>query len=314
MRPIVECLRLKKHFRTDSGTVRAVDGVSFRIRPAETVGLVGESGCGKSTIGRTILKLIEPTDGQVLFDGRDIFAMNPAQLQALRREMGIIFQDPYSALNPRMKVLQIVGEPLKTHGLAKGGRLRSEVVRLLDQVGLKEEHLFRFPHQFSGGQRQRIAIARSLALNPRFLIFDEPTSALDVSVQAQVLNLIRRLQREKQLTYLFITHDLQVVKHIADRILVMYLGQMTEAGPVEAVFRRPLHPYTEALLSAIPSVDPTVRRDRILLEGDVPSPIDPPGGCRFHTRCRRVQPRCRREQPQWREAGGDRQVACHLVE
>jgi peptide/nickel transport system ATP-binding protein/oligopeptide transport system ATP-binding protein len=182
MQPIVECLRLKKHFRTGSGTVRAVDGVSFRIRPAETVGLVGESGCGKSTIGRTILKLIEPTDGQVLFDGRDIFAMNPAQLQALRREMGIIFQDPYSALNPRMKVLQIVGEPLKTHGLANGERLRSEVVRLIDQVGLKEEHLFRFPHQFSGGQRQRIAIARSLALNPRFLIFDEPTSALDVSV------------------------------------------------------------------------------------------------------------------------------------
>jgi peptide/nickel transport system ATP-binding protein/oligopeptide transport system ATP-binding protein len=313
MQPIVECLNLKKYFRTDSGTLRAVDSVSFQIQPGETVGLVGESGCGKSTIGRTILRLIEPTDGQVLFEGRDIFKMNRPDLQALRREMGIVFQNPHSALNPRMKVVQIVGEPLKTHGRANGQRMRSAVVRLLEQVGLKEEHLFRFPHQFSGGQCQRIAIARSLALDPRFLIFDEPTSALDVSVQAQVLNLIRRLQQKKQLTYLFITHDLQVVKHIADRILVMYLGQLMESGPVQAVFDRPFHPYSQALLAAIPSVDPMLRKDRILLEGDVPSPIDLPGGCRFHTRCRLSQPRCREAEPPWREVATNRLVACHMV-
>jgi oligopeptide/dipeptide ABC transporter ATP-binding protein len=313
MQPIVECRNLKKYFDTEGGTLRAVDDVSFCIQAGETVGLVGESGCGKSTIGRSLLKLIEPTGGQVLFKGRSLFEMRRQDLQDLRREMGIVFQDPYSSLNPRMKVFQIVAEPLRTHRAADGAELRATVLRLLQQVGLGEEHLLRFPHQFSGGQRQRIAIARSLALNPGFLIFDEPTSALDVSVQAQMLNLIHRLQRAKQLTYLFITHDLQVVKHIADRILVMYLGRLVESGPVEAVFRQPLHPYTQALLSAIPDMDPAARKGRILLEGDVPSPIDPPGGCRFHTRCRQVQPICRKSEPVWREVAADRQVACHMV-
>ncbi len=312
MQPIVECQNLRKYFQTEGGTVHAVDDVSFSILPGETVGLVGESGCGKSTIGRSLLRLIEPTGGQVLFKGRSLLEMRRQDLRTLRREMGIVFQDPYSSLNPRMKVFQIVAEPLKTHHLADGAGLRATVLGLLRQVGLGEEHLSRFPHQFSGGQRQRIAIARSLALNPGFLIFDEPTSALDVSVQAQVLNLIQHLQRDKQLTYLFITHDLQVIKHIADRILVMYLGQLVESGPVEAVFREPLHPYTQALLSAIPGVDPEARAERILLEGDVPSPIDPPGGCRFHTRCRQVRPRCRHSEPAWRTLAADRQVACHM--
>ena len=312
MRFCVESQNLKKYFHTDSGVVRAVDDVSFGIKPGETVGLVGESGCGKSTIGRTILKLVEPSGGKLFFEGRDIFEMDRSERRGLRREMGIVFQNPYSSLNPRMKVLQIVGEPLKTHTKINGARLRRKVLELLAQVGLKPEQLNRFPHQFSGGQRQRIAIARSLALDPRFLIFDEPTSALDVSVQAQVLNLIRKLQRSKNLTYLFITHDLLVVKYIADRILVMYLGKLVESGPVEPVFEQPLHPYTQALLSAIPKADPSVRQKRLLLEGEVPSPINPPSGCRFHTRCPIVASICREKEPELRPMG-QRQVACHLA-
>ena len=312
MRFCVESQNLKKYFHTDSGVVRAVDDVSFGIEPGETVGLVGESGCGKSTIGRTILKLVEPSGGKLFFEGRDIFEIDRSERRALRREMGIVFQNPYSSLNPRMKVLQIVGEPLKTHTKINGARLRRKVLELLAQVGLKPEQLNRFPHQFSGGQRQRIAIARSLALDPKFLIFDEPTSALDVSVQAQVLNLIRKLQRSKNLTYLFITHDLLVVKYIADRILVMYLGKLVESGPVEAVFEQPLHPYTQALLSAIPKADPSVRQKHLLLEGEVPSPINPPSGCRFHTRCPKVVSICREKEPELRHMG-QRQVACHLA-
>ena len=312
MRFCVESQNLKKYFHTDSGVVRAVDDVSFGIEPGETVGLVGESGCGKSTIGRTILKLVEPSGGKLFFEGRDIFEIDRSERRALRREMGIVFQNPYSSLNPRMKVLQIVGEPLKTHAKINGARLRRKVLELLVQVGLKPEQLNRFPHQFSGGQRQRIAIARSLALDPKFLIFDEPTSALDVSVQAQVLNLIRKLQRSKNLTYLFITHDLLVVKYIADRILVMYLGKLVESGPVEAVFEQPLHPYTQALLSAIPKADPSGRQKRLLLEGEVPSPINPPRGCRFHTRCPKVVSICREKEPELRRLG-QRQVACHLA-
>jgi oligopeptide/dipeptide ABC transporter ATP-binding protein len=312
MRFCVESQHLKKYFHTDSGVVRAVDDVSFGIEPGETVGLVGESGCGKSTIGRTILKLVDPSGGKLFFEGRDIFEIDRSERRALRREMGIVFQNPYSSLNPRMKVLQIVGEPLKTHAKINGARLRREVLELLAQVGLKPEQLNRFPHQFSGGQRQRIAIARSLALDPKFLIFDEPTSALDVSVQAQVLNLIRKLQRSKNLTYLFITHDLLVVKYIADRILVMYLGKLVEAGPVEAVFEQPLHPYTQALLAAIPKADPSVRQKRLLLEGEIPSPINPPSGCRFHTRCPKVVSMCREKEPELRRLG-QRQVACHLA-
>src|SRR5210317_1974313 len=265
MQPCVQSQNLKKYFHTDSGVVRAVDDVSFYIERGETVGLVGESGCGKSTIGRTILKLVQPSGGKLFFEGRNIFEMDRSERRAVRREMGIVFQNPYSSLNPRMKVLQIVGEPLKTHGRINGARLRRKVLDLLAQVGLKPEQLHRFPHQFSGGQRQRIAIARSLALDPKFLILDEPTSALDVSVQAQGLNLIRDLQRSKNLTYLFITHDLHVVKYIADRILVMYLGKLVESGPVEPVFEQPLHPYTQALLSAIPKADPSVRQKHLLL-------------------------------------------------
>ncbi len=312
MRPCVESQNLKKYFHTADGFVRAVDDVSFRIEAGETVGLVGESGCGKSTIGRTILKLIEPSGGKLFFEGRNIFDLDRAERRTLRRDMGIVFQDPYSSLNPRMKVLQIVGEPLKTHVKINGARLRQKVQKLLEQVGLKPEHLNRFPHQFSGGQRQRIAIARSLALDPKFLILDEPTSALDVSVQAQVLNLIRDLQRRKNLTYLFITHDLNVVKHIADRILVMYLGKLVEAGPVEPIFEQPLHPYTRALLSAIPQADPRVRKKHLLLEGEVPSPLNAIDGCRFHSRCPVVESICRHKEPEFRRMG-KRQVACYLV-
>ena len=310
MTELVKAHNLVKHFETPAGLVRAVDDVSFAIEAGRTVGLVGESGCGKSTIGRTILKLIEPNGGQLFFDGQDIFQLPRKERQALRREMGMVFQDPYSSLNPRLKVLGLVGEPLKTHTDLRGTRLKDRVVELLALVGLKPEHLNRFPHQFSGGQRQRLAIARSLALDPRFLIFDEPTSALDVSVQAQVLNLIGRLQRDRNLTNLFITHDLHVVYHIADTIMVMYLGRLVEAGPVEVIFDRPLHPYTLGLIEAAPSADPRQRGRRMLLEGDVPSPVNPPPGCRFTTRCRWAEEVCRLEVPKMRPVEG-RLVACH---
>ncbi|MCP4694045.1 MAG: dipeptide ABC transporter ATP-binding protein [Desulfobacterales bacterium] len=312
MAGIVRAENLVKYFHADGGVVRAVDDVSFQIDERETVGLVGESGCGKSTIGRTILNLIEPGSGKLFFKGQNIYEMDKTARRTLRKEMGIVFQNPYSSLNPRMKVRQIVGEPIQTHHGANGKKLREKVAALLEQVGLKPEHLNRFPHQFSGGQRQRIAIARSLALDPRFLILDEPTSALDVSVQAQVLNLINRLQKKKHLTYLFITHDLHVVHHIADKVIVMYLGKIVESGPVDAVFDQPLHPYTRALLDAIPNANPLARRRRVLLEGDAPSPINPPPGCRFHTRCPRARSICREQEPESREMN-QRRVACHLV-
>jgi oligopeptide/dipeptide ABC transporter ATP-binding protein len=313
MNPIIESQNLKKYFYIDGSALQAVDDVSFQINAGETVGLVGESGCGKSTVGRTILNLIEPSDGRLSFEGRNIYELDRSERRSLRKKMGIVFQDPYSSLNPRMKIEQIVGEPLKTHMKIKGARLRSRVIVLLEQVGLKPEHLNRFPHQFSGGQRQRIALARSLALDPRFLVLDEPTSALDVSVQAQVLNLIRNIQRLNNLTYLFITHDLYVVKHIADRIMVMYLGKLFESGPVAKVFEKPLHPYTRALLAAIPKADPTVRERRILLEGDVPSPIDPPNGCRFHTRCPLAEKICSVELPEMAEKNSKHYAACHMI-
>ena len=310
---LIEALNIKKYFSTQGGRfVKAVDDVSFNVAGGETMGLVGESGCGKSTIGRVIMNLIEPTDGQLMFEGRNIFELSRTEQRALRRKMGIVFQDPYSSLNPRMNVLQIVGEPLIVHQKIKGARLREEVVRLLEQVGLKPEQINRYPHQFSGGQRQRLGIARALALGPKFFILDEPTSALDVSVQAQVLNLIKKLQTAKDLTYLFITHDLNVVRHIADRVMVMYLGKLVEEGTVAEIFERPLHPYTRALLSANPKIDPSLRGKRTLLEGDVPSPADPPSGCSFHTRCPLAESVCRDIEPELKQVG-DRNVSCHLV-
>jgi oligopeptide/dipeptide ABC transporter ATP-binding protein len=310
---LIKTLNIKKYFPTQGGRmVKAVDDVSFNVAKGETVGLVGESGCGKSTIGRVIMNLIEPTDGRLLFEDRNIFELPRAERRALRRKMGIVFQDPYSSLNPRMNVLQIVGEPLIIHHKLKGAGLREKVVDLLEQVGLKPDQINRYPHQFSGGQRQRLGIARALALSPKFMILDEPTSALDVSVQAQVLNLIKKLQAVKNLTYLFITHDLNVVRHIADRVIVMYLGKLVEEGNIEDIFKRPLHPYTQALLSANPKIDPSLRGERTLLEGDVPSPANPPPGCRFHTRCPIVESLCRETEPELRRFG-NRSVACHLV-
>ena len=310
---LIKALNIKKYFPGQGDRmVKAVDDVSFTVAKGETVGLVGESGCGKSTIGRVIMNLIEPTDGRLLFEDRNIFELPRAEQRALRRKMGIVFQDPYSSLNPRMNVLQIVGEPLVVHHKLKRARLREEVVRLLEQVGLKPEQINRYPHQFSGGQRQRLGIARALALGPEFLILDEPTSALDVSVQAQILNLIKKLQTAKALTYLFITHDLNVVRHIADRLIVMYLGKLVEKGNVADIFKQPLHPYTQALLSANPKIDPSLRGTRTLLEGDVPSPANPPPGCRFHTRCPIAESVCRETEPELEQVG-DRKVSCHLI-
>ena len=310
---LVEALNIKKYFPIQGGRlVKAVDDVSFSIRAGETMGMVGESGCGKSTIGRVILNLIAPSDGQLMFENRNIFKLPRRQRLKLRHKMGIVFQDPYSSLNPRMTVLKLVGEPLVVHHKVKGADLRGKVVDLLEQVGLKPEHVNRYPHQFSGGQRQRLGIARALALGPKFMVLDEPTSALDVSVQAQVLNLVKKLQAANKLTYLFITHDLNVVRYIADRVLVMYLGILVEAGRVEDIFKQPLHPYTQALLSANPKIDPALKGQRTLLEGDVPSPVNPPPGCRFHTRCPVAESVCRRIVPELKPIG-NRQVACHLV-
>ncbi len=310
---LIKALNIKKYFPAHDGRlVKAVDDVSFAVDAGETVGLVGESGCGKSTIDRVIINVLEPTDGQLLFEERNIFALSKAKRRELRRKMGIVFQDPYSSLNPRMNALQIVGEPLTVHHGLKGTQLKTEVIGLLEQVGLKPGQVNRYPHQFSGGQRQRLGIARALALGPKFLILDEPTSALDVSVQAQVLNLIRKLQAANALTYLFITHDLNVVRHIADRVMVMYLGKLVEEGRVDDIFGEPLHPYTKALLSANPKLDPKLRGERTLLEGDIPSPANPPPGCSFHTRCPIAEAGCSEIEPELKQLG-DRKVACHLV-
>jgi oligopeptide/dipeptide ABC transporter ATP-binding protein len=317
--PILEVKDLKKHFPVKKGLLRrtvgqvyAVDGVSFTIGEGETLGLVGESGCGKSTAGRSVLRLIEPTAGSVTMMGRDITHLSKAELRPFRQQMQIVFQDPFSSLNPRMSAGDIVGEPFLVHGTAAAKERRERVAALFERVGLRAAQMANYPHQFSGGQRQRIGIARALALGPKLIVGDEPVSALDVSIQAQVINLLQDLQRERRLSYLFISHNLAVVEHISHRIAVMYLGRIVEHASTRAIFTRPQHPYTEALLSAVPVPDPAVRRKKQVLQGDVPSPVNPPAGCHFHTRCPYAVARCKSEAPLLREIAPGHHVSCHL--
>jgi oligopeptide transport system ATP-binding protein len=318
--PLLEIRHVKKYFPIRKGIlqrevarVHAVDDVSFAVREGETLGLVGESGCGKSTLGRTIVRLLEPTDGTIRFEGHAIESLGPRRLRPLRREMQMVFQDPYASLNPRKRVGTIISDPMRIHGLGTRSEQKKRVEALLETVGLSPEHYNRFPHEFSGGQRQRIGIARALALRPKLIIADEPVSALDVSIQSQMLNLLDDLQRDFQLTYLFIAHDLGVVRHVSDRIAVMYLGKLVELSPAEELYARPIMPYTEALLSAVPIPDPDLarKRERIVLEGDVPSPINPPTGCRFHPRCRYATEVCHQVEPPLVDYGGGHLAACH---
>ncbi len=321
--PLLRVEDLKKHFpihkgviRRQVGAVHAVDGVSFEIYKGETLGLVGESGCGKSTTGRTILRLYKPTAGKIIYDGVDLASLKEKEMRKMRGKLQIIFQDPYASLNPRMTVADIVGEPLIVHKLANGKEIQERVEELLGLVGLNPAFANRYPHEFSGGQRQRIGIARALALQPELIICDEPISALDVSIQAQVINLLEDLQEQFGLTYLFIAHDLSMVRHISDRVAVMYLGVIVELAEHEELYDHPLHPYSQALLYAVPIHDPIAEehRRRILLEGDVPSPVNPPSGCRFHTRCPIAESICSEQRPEWREVKPGHFVACHLVE
>ena len=317
--PLLEVKHLKKYFPIKGGVfsktighVYAVDDINFTLAKGETLGLVGESGCGKSTTGRSILRLIEPTDGEVYFEGQDIIKLEKGSMRALRREMQIIFQDPYASLNPRMTIGSIIGEPLEIHKIAKGAEKEERVAALLQKVGLRAEDMRKYPHEFSGGQRQRIGIARALALNPKLIVCDEPVSALDVSIQAQVSNLLGDLQAEFGLSYLFIAHNLNVVEHISNRVAVMYLGQIVELASDADLYKNPQHPYTEALLSAVPIPDPTIKKKRIILEGDVPSPINPPKGCHFHTRCMYKEKICEEVEPEFKDIGGGHWVACHF--
>jgi oligopeptide/dipeptide ABC transporter ATP-binding protein len=316
---LLDVRNLRKYFPIKKGIfsrtvahVKAVHDVSFTLRRGESLGLVGESGCGKTTVGRTLLKLISPTGGEALFEGRNIFELDAAELRRTRPRMQIIFQDPYSSLNPRMTVLDIVGDAMEVHGIARGDELKRRVRDILAKVGLNPDYASRYPHEFSGGQRQRIGIARALALQPKLIICDEAVSALDVSIRAQIINLLEDLQREMDLSYLFISHDLSVVKHISDRIAVMYLGEIVEESDCDALFKRPLHPYTQALLSAIPEPAPGRKRSRIILQGDVPTPLNPPPGCHFNPRCPYVMPRCKVEHPSLVEVEPGRRVACFL--
>ncbi|MFB9266307.1 ABC transporter ATP-binding protein [Bradyrhizobium erythrophlei] len=318
-RPLLEVTDLVKHYavrggilRRQIGTVHAVDGVSFSLGTGETLGLVGESGCGKSTVARTVLRLVEPTSGAIKLDGEDIAPLSKAALRPHRRSMQIVFQDPFASLNPRMTAGDIVGEPLSVHGLASGAKKQERVAELFQQVGLRPDQMKNFPHQFSGGQRQRICIARALSLGPRLIVCDEPVSALDVSIQAQVINLLIDLQRKQNFSYLFIAHDLAVVAHISHRVAVMYLGRIVEIADKHELFANPRHPYTQALLASVPIADPKAKRSASLIEGDVPSPINPPSGCAFHTRCRYAIDRCKMERPPLKEAGMGHQVACWL--
>lgn len=317
---LVEVNRLKKYFPITGGVfqrkvgdVKAVDDVSFQIYKGESFGLVGESGCGKSTIGRTILRLLDKTGGEVRFNGTDIHTLPSDQIRKLRPRMQIVFQDPFSSLNPRIKIGEAIGEALLDHGLIDRKELKDRVIETLKICGLAEYHYDRYPHEFSGGQRQRIGIARALILNPDFIVADEPVSALDVSIQAQIINLLSDLQEKRQLTYLFISHDLSVVEHLCSRIGVMYLGSMVEMATTDELFSNPLHPYTKALLSAVPIPDPTIKRERIVLQGDIPSPANPPTGCKFHTRCPLAADQCRQVVPDYRDMGGQHYVACHFA-
>jgi oligopeptide/dipeptide ABC transporter ATP-binding protein len=321
--PLIRLVGVKKYFpitrgilfQHKVGDVHAVDGIDLEVYPGETLGLVGETGCGKSTLARVVMRLFEPTEGQLFFEGRDITNLEGKELRDLRRDMQMIFQDPYASLNPRKTVGSIIGDPFRLHGTAERRNVKSEVQQLMELVGLNPEHYNRYPHEFSGGQRQRIGVARALGLRPKLIVCDEPVSALDVSIQAQILNLLEDLQEEFNLTYLFIAHDLSVVKHVSDRVAVMYLGKIVEMANGATLYQTPKHPYTGALLSAVPIADPTLARERkrIILEGDVPSPIDPPSGCRFHPRCPRAQfPRCREEEPQLEPQHPGQVAACHF--